>query len=118
MKIKAEVSASWNQQQNIRYLFCCDYISHGLTFIVKILYPYFLNYVLCHVLGGGKWSASCPVVSPRYSLDRRLDGQKNGSGRGGEEKNPLPMLGIKPWLLHHAVHTLVTILTELELKKT
>jgi hypothetical protein len=26
----------------------CDYISHGLIFIAKILYPYFLNYALCH----------------------------------------------------------------------
>jgi hypothetical protein len=30
----------------------------------KDFYPYFLNYVLCHVLGGGEWSSSCPIVSP------------------------------------------------------
>jgi hypothetical protein len=31
-----------------------------------------------------------------YPLDRRLDGLQNRSGRGGEEKNSQPLLGLEP----------------------
>jgi hypothetical protein len=34
--------------------------------------------------------------SPWYPLDRRLDGPQSRSGRGGEEKNSHPLLGMKP----------------------
>jgi hypothetical protein len=34
--------------------------------------------------------------SPRYPLDRRLDGPQNRSGRGGEEKNSQLPPGIEP----------------------
>jgi hypothetical protein len=44
--------------------------------------------------------------SPRYPLDTSLSGPQSRSGRGGEEKNSLP-------LLPHAARSLVTILTEL-----
>jgi len=33
---------------------------------------------------------------PRFPLDRRLDGPQSQFGRGGEEKNSLPLLGIEP----------------------
>jgi hypothetical protein len=37
----------------------------------------------------------------RYSLDRRLGGNQSRSGRGGEEKNSKPPLGIEPpdWMI-------------------
>jgi hypothetical protein len=34
--------------------------------------------------------------SPWYLLDRRLGGPQSRSGRGGEEKNSQPPLGIEP----------------------
>jgi hypothetical protein len=34
--------------------------------------------------------------SPWYPLDRRLDGPQSRSGRGGEEKNYQPLLGLEP----------------------
>jgi len=34
-----------------------------------------------------------------YPLDRRLDGLKNQSGCGGEEKNSQPLLGLKPLII-------------------
>jgi hypothetical protein len=34
--------------------------------------------------------------SPRYSLDRRLDGPQSRSGRGDEEKNSQSPPGIEP----------------------
>jgi hypothetical protein len=33
---------------------------------------------------------------PWYPLDRGLDGPQSRSGRGGEEKNSQPALGIEP----------------------
>jgi hypothetical protein len=35
--------------------------------------------------------------SPRYSLDRKLGGPQNRSGRGGEENNSQLPPGIEPW---------------------
>jgi len=37
-----------------------------------------------------------PGKSPRYPLDRRLGGTQSLSGREDEEKNNLPLPGIKP----------------------
>jgi hypothetical protein len=36
-----------------------------------------------------------PGKDPWYPLDRRLDRPQNRSGRGGEEKNSLPLPGIE-----------------------
>jgi len=42
-------------------------------------------------------SAALPhVKSPRYPLNRRLDGPQSCSVCSGEEKNPQPPLGIEP----------------------
>jgi hypothetical protein len=53
------------------------------------------------------------VKSPQYPLDGRLGGPQNWSGCYGEEKNLLPLLGIKLQFLGRPAHSLVTILTEL-----
>jgi hypothetical protein len=50
---------------------------------------------------------------PQYPLDRRLGALQSHSGRGGEEKNSKPLLGIKPWNPNPPAYSLVTILTEL-----
>jgi hypothetical protein len=34
--------------------------------------------------------------SPRYPVDKRLDGLRSRSGRGGVEKNSQPLPGLKP----------------------
>jgi hypothetical protein len=36
------------------------------------------------------------VRTPRYPLDRRLDGPQSRSGRGGEEKNSQKLPGLEP----------------------
>jgi hypothetical protein len=36
------------------------------------------------------------VKSPCFLLDRGLDGPQSRSGRGGEEKNSQPLLGLEP----------------------
>jgi hypothetical protein len=36
------------------------------------------------------------LKSPCYLLERRLGGPQSRSGRGGEEKNSQPLLGIEP----------------------
>jgi hypothetical protein len=57
---------------------------------------------LTSVLSGSEWSASRPSYftprgkKPRYPLDRRLGMPQNRSGRGGEEKISLFLLGIEP----------------------
>jgi hypothetical protein len=56
--------------------------------------------VLTLALDGGEWSASCPWhftlrETARYSMYRRLGGSQNQSGHYEEEKNLLPLLGIK-----------------------
>jgi len=33
---------------------------------------------------------------PRHTLDRKLGGSQDRSGRGGEEKNSQPLLGLEP----------------------
>jgi len=54
------------------------------------------------VLDVGEWSASrlgrfTPGKgAPKFPLDKSLGGQQSRSGRGGEEKNPLPLPGIEP----------------------
>jgi hypothetical protein len=57
---------------------------------------------LTSALEGGEWSASCPGrFNPggkkhRYQLDRRLGGPHSRPGHYGQEKNLLPLPGIKP----------------------
>jgi hypothetical protein len=62
-----------------------------------------------------EWSDSRPdrVKSPRYPLNRRLDGSQNRSGRCGKEK--IKSLHVSCWKLNsgHPVRSLVSILTEL-----
>jgi hypothetical protein len=58
--------------------------------------------LLTSALDGGVWSASRPGrftprgKNTRYPLDRRLSGPLSRSGRCGEEKNLLLLLGIEP----------------------
>jgi hypothetical protein len=53
-------------------------------------------------IDGGEWSASrigrftTPGKEPLVPLDRRLSGPQSRSGRGGEEKNSQPLLGLEP----------------------
>jgi hypothetical protein len=44
---------------------------------------------LTSALDRGEWS-------PRYPLDRWLDGSQSRSGCGGEEKNSQPLPGLEP----------------------
>jgi hypothetical protein len=54
------------------------------------------KYGLTSTLDEGEWSASMPwPFFPRYVLDRRLGRPQSQSGRCGEEKNFLPLFGIK-----------------------
>jgi hypothetical protein len=56
--------------------------------------------------------ASCTPL-PRYPLDRWLGGPQCRSGRCGEEKNLLTLLGIEPRLVSRPAHSQVAIPTEL-----
>jgi hypothetical protein len=62
-------------------------------------------------LDGDEWPASHPSRAlppgkePRHPLDRRLGGPQSWSGNKGYRKNPLPLLGIEPRSLGHAVHS-------------
>jgi hypothetical protein len=56
------------------------------------------------------WPLYYWVKSLRYPLDIRLSGPKSRFGRGGEEKECLPLPGIEPY---HPARGLVTVLTEL-----
>jgi hypothetical protein len=52
-------------------------------------------------LDGGKWSTSCPFLfnlgkQSQYPLYMGLGGPHSQSGHYREEKNLLPLLGIKP----------------------
>jgi hypothetical protein len=51
--------------------------------------PWFLSFTLWPIFPWGKRT--------RYPLDRRLGGPQSLRGRCGEEKNPLPLLGMEPW---------------------
>jgi hypothetical protein len=65
-------------------------------------------------LVGAEWSASRPrVKSPLYPLDRTLGGPQKRSGRCAEEKNVLPLPGIKPTFLITISRSPITMLTEL-----
>jgi hypothetical protein len=57
-----------------------------------------------------------PGKKSQYPLNRRLGGPKSQSGRGGKEKQSLLCLCWKS-NPDHAVHSLVTIVTESEHKK-
>jgi hypothetical protein len=46
-------------------------------------------------------AASTPGKSLWYPLERRLGGPQSRSGRGGEEKNSQPPLGIEPVALSY-----------------
>jgi len=41
-------------------------------------------------------AALSPGKESLYPLDRRLDGTQSSSGRGGEDKNSQPPLGMAP----------------------
>jgi len=68
---------------------------------------------LGQVVSFTSWLIYPRVKSPWYSSDRRLGGLQGLSGHFREEKNILPLLGIKPCFLHHTAHCLVTIQTML-----
>jgi hypothetical protein len=50
---------------------------------------------------------------PWYPLDRRLDVSQNRSGRGCEEKNSQPLLGLKPSILQPIGQSYTTELSRL-----
>jgi hypothetical protein len=54
-----------------------------------------------------------PGTSPMYLLDRRLRGPQNRSGRGGEEKNSQPLLGLEPPIIQLVSHRYTTELSRL-----
>jgi hypothetical protein len=59
-----------------------------------------IHVFLTSALVGGVWSASCPGrdtqgKGPPVSLDTRLGGPKNRSGRSGEEKKNLVSTGTR-----------------------
>jgi hypothetical protein len=68
-------------------------------------------------LDGGELLASRPGrfagKSPRYPLDRRLDGYQGRSGSGGEEKNSQPLPGLEPPIFQPVVKLCTTELSRL-----
>jgi len=58
--------------------------------------------LLTSTLDGGEWSDSRPgsftpgKYLPGYRLNKSLGGSQNRCGRGGEEKDSLPLPGIEP----------------------
>jgi hypothetical protein len=90
-----------------------------------------VNLSLCHegVLGELRYSSTYSLTSAlsashpgritpqgkssRYPLDRRLGGPQSRSGRGGEEKNSQPPLGIEHQNPHRPDRSLAAISTEL-----
>jgi hypothetical protein len=53
--------------------------------------------------------------SPWYPLDRRLGGPQSQSGRGGEEKNSQPLLGLEPPIIQPVAQRCTTELTRLQI---
>jgi hypothetical protein len=45
------------------------------------------------------WTLYPQEKNPWYPLDRRLVGPQRWSGHNGEEKNPQPLLGLKPFII-------------------
>jgi hypothetical protein len=70
-------------------------------------------------LDGGEWSASRPsLFTPQgksfwYPLDRRLGGPQSRPGRGGEEKNSQPLLGLEPPIIQPVAQRYTTELSRL-----
>jgi hypothetical protein len=51
-------------------------------------------------------AALLPGKEPSYPLDRRLGGPQNRSGRGCEEKNFQPLLGLEPPIVQLLAHVI------------
>jgi hypothetical protein len=77
----------------------------------------YLHAFLNSALDGDEWSASSSSRFirrervPWHPLDRRLDGQQNRSGVGGEEKNSKPLPGIEPLIIQPVVQRYTTELS-------
>jgi hypothetical protein len=105
-----------------------------INLTVKVKLSLCFNWAPCHwgVLGEWRYSSTQYlgtrwrwVVSftpmrfypqwkiPWYPMDRRLGGPQSRSGRGGEEKNPQPLPGLKPPIIQPIAQRYTTELSRL-----
>jgi hypothetical protein len=57
-------------------------------------------------------AALSPGKKPLFTLDRKLDGPQNQSGRGGEEKNSQPLPGLEPPIIQAVAQRYTTELSQ------
>jgi hypothetical protein len=79
-------------------------LSRNRTLAVECMQEWRYSSTILNFGTGRRWVVSFtpwPLYplgkSHRYPLDRRLSGPQSLCGFTGEEKNPLSLLGIKPW---------------------